>query len=297
MNLTHLRAFHAVAAAGSFTKGALRLGVSQPALTVQVRALEQRHGVELFRRQGQRIALTPFGERLFQQTRRIFMQLGDVEDLLDAAGALELGKLAIGADGPFSVMALLARFMARHPGVQVAVRIGNATRVRDDLEAGQTDVALLNLVERTADLHSRPLHRDRIVALVPRRHRLAEHPTIRLDALAAAPLILREAGSATRALVLGALEAAGLAPRIALELGSREAVREAVLAGLGIGTVFVRELVPHGGLLALEVEGTDLVAEVSIACLPERRELGTVRAFFRIAGVEQTPPSRPPVSR
>jgi aminoethylphosphonate catabolism LysR family transcriptional regulator len=285
MNLTHLRAFHAVAAAGGFTKGALRLGVSQPAVTVQVRALEQRHGVELFRRQGQRTSLTPFGERLFQQTRRIFMQLNDVEALLDAAGALELGKLEIGADGPFSVMAPLASFMARYPGVQVAVRIGNAARVRADLEAGRTDVALLNLVERTAELYSRPLYRDRIVALVPAGHPLAARAVIGLTELAAAALILREPGSATRILVLGALEAAGLTPRIALELGSREAVREAVLAGLGIGTVFARELVPHGGLLALEVEGTDLVAEVSIACLPERRELGTVRAFFRIAGV------------
>jgi DNA-binding transcriptional LysR family regulator len=96
-------------------------------------------------------------------------------------------------------------------------------------------------------------------------------------------LILREPGSATRALLLAAFERAGLAARIVLELGSREAVREAVLAGLGIGTVFERELVADRGLRPLAIEGADLGATVSLACLPERRELRAVQAFFALA--------------
>lgn len=283
MNLIHLRAFHAVASAGGFTRGAERLGVSQPAVTMQVRALERRYGVELFRRQGQRIALTPFGRQLWQRTRRIFMQLEDLEDLLGAAGALEIGRLEIGADGPFSIMELLAAFMARHGGIEVAVRIGNATRVLRDLEDGRTDLALLNLIEPRPDLFSRPLYRDRIVAFMPRDHALAARTEVGLEELAQAPLVLREEGSATRALLLAALGEAGLSPRIALELGSREAVREAVLAGLGVGTVFARELVDDPRLAALPIEDAELSAEVSLACLPERRDLGVVRAFFRVA--------------
>ena len=114
MNFTQLRAFHAVASAGGFTRGARRLGISQPAVTVQVRALEQRYGVALFRRLGQRIELTEFGRELWQRTRRAFAELDDLEELLASAGELRVGRLEIGADGPFSVMDLVASFIARY---------------------------------------------------------------------------------------------------------------------------------------------------------------------------------------
>ena len=245
MSFAQLRAFHAVASEGGFTRGALRLGISQPAVTVQVRALEQRYGVLLFRRLGQRIELTEFGRELWQRTRRVFAELDDLEELMASAGELRVGRLEIGADGPFSVMDLVAGFIGRYPGVRVAVRIGNAARVLADLREARTDLAVLNLIEPDAGAAqpgalSRPDRRLRARAEPWRR----AAPAIELAELAAAPLILREPGSATRALLLQAMERAGLAPRIALELGSREAVREAVLAGLGVGAVFAKELVP-----------------------------------------------------
>ena len=147
MNFTQLRAFHAVASEGGFTRGARRLGISQPAVTVQVRALEQRYGIELFRRLGQRIELTDFGRELWQRTRRAFAEIDDLEELLASAGELRVGRLEIGADGPFSVMDLVAGFIARYPGVRVAVRIGNAARVLADLREARTDLAVLNLIE------------------------------------------------------------------------------------------------------------------------------------------------------
>jgi aminoethylphosphonate catabolism LysR family transcriptional regulator len=283
MNFTQLRAFHAVASEGGFTRGGLRLGISQPAVTVQVRALEQRYGVELFRRQGQRVELTEFGRDLWQRTRRVFAELDDLEELMSSAGELRVGRLEIGADGPFSVMDLVAGFIARYPGVQVAVRIGNATRVLADLREARTDLAVLNLTPPADELHSQALYRDRIIGFVPAEHAWAGREAITLADLAAAPLILREPGSATRALLLAALDRAGLGPRIALELGSREAVREAVLAGLGVGAVFERELVADPRLCPLAIVDADLAAAVSLACLPERRELRAVQAFFALA--------------
>ena len=166
MNFTQLRAFHAVASEGGFTRGARRLGISQPAVTVQVRALEQRYGIELFRRLGQRIELTEFGRELWQRTRRAFAEIDDLEELLASAGELRVGRLEIGADGPFSVMDLVAGFIARYPGVQVAVRIGNAARVLADLREARTDLAVLNLIEPDAALRSEALSEDRIVAFV-----------------------------------------------------------------------------------------------------------------------------------
>ena len=282
MNFAQLRAFHAVASEGGFTRGALRLGISQPAVTVQVRALEERYGVLLFRRLGQRVELTESGRDLWQRTRRVFAELDDMEELMASAGELRVGRLEIGADGPFSVMDLLAGFIRHYPGIRVAVRIGNAARVLADLREARTDLAVLNLIEPDAELHAQTLYRDRIVAVLP-----ADHPRagrrIELTELAELPLVLREPGSATRALLLQALDRAGIAPRIALELGSREAVREAVLAGLGVGVVFERELVPDPRLRSVALEGADLSAAVSLACLPERRRLRVVQAFFALA--------------
>jgi aminoethylphosphonate catabolism LysR family transcriptional regulator len=283
MNFNQLRAFHAVASEGGVTRGARRLGISQPAVTVQVRALEQRYGIELFRRVGQRIELTAFGRTLWQRTRRVFAELTVLEELLTSASELRTGRLEIGADGPFSVMDLVARFIGRYPGVHVAVRIGNAARVLADLRERRSDLAVLNVIEPAAELHAQALYEDRIVAFVARTHALARRRRIGLAELAATPLILREPGSATRALLLGALESAGLEPRTALELGSREAVRAAVLAGLGVGTVFDKELVPDPRLRRIALAGSGLGATVSLACLPERRELRAVQAFFALA--------------
>lgn len=283
MNFAQLRAFHAVASEGGFTRGANRLGISQPAVTVQVRALEQRYGVELFRRLGQRIELTEFGRELWQRTRRVFAELDDLEQLMGSAGELRIGRLEIGADGPFSVMDLVATFIGRYPGVQVAVRIGNAARVLADLREARTDLAVLNLIDPDGDLRSQALYQDRIITFVRADHPWAGRRQVELAALADAPLVLRESGSATRALLLEALERAGIKPRIALELGSREAVREAVLAGLGVGTVFANELVHDSRLRAVAIRGTNLAATVSLACLPERRQLRVVQAFFKVA--------------
>ena len=283
MNFTQLRAFHAVASAGGFTRGAARLGISQPAVTVQVKALEQVYGLELFRRRGQRTELTDFGREVFRHSRQLFARLDDLEQLLAAAGSLRTGRLELGADGPFAVMDLLAAFVRRHPGVRVTMRLGNATRVLADLRAGETDVAVLNLIEQGPDLFDRPLLRDRLLALVTAAHPWAARGEVALEELGGAPLVLREPGSATRALLVDALAETGLVPRVALELGSREAVREAVLAGLGVGVVFARELVPDARLRPLAIIGADLSATVSLVCLGERRELRAVAALFEVA--------------
>jgi LysR family transcriptional regulator, low CO2-responsive transcriptional regulator len=128
----------------------------------------------------------------------------------------------------------VAAFIARYPGVRIAVRIGNAARIVADLEEGRTDLAILNLIGARREIYHEPLYRDEIVDFVAVGHPLTQLSKIGLEEVARAPLILREPGSATRALLLDALAGDGLEPRVALELGSREAV----LAGLGVGAVF-----------------------------------------------------------
>ena len=234
MNFAQLRAFHAVASEGGFTRGA-RAPRHQPAggHGAGAGAGASATASLLFRRLGQRIELTEFGRELWQRTRRVFAELDDLEELLASAGELRVGRLEIGADGPFSVMDLVASFIARYPGVRVAVRIGNAARVLADLREARTDLAVLNLIEPDADA----ARRGAAIATGSSPSCRADHPwarrrRIELAELAAAPLDparagLGDPGAAARR----RWTRAGLAPRIALELGSREAVREAVLAG------------------------------------------------------------------
>ena len=282
MGIAQLRAFHAVATEGGFTRAARRLGVSQPAVTVQVRALEQAHGVRLFDRRGGAVALTEFGHELLSRTRRVFALLDEVDDMLRSAGALMRGRLELGADGPFAVMGLIAAFRARYPGVQIQTRMGNTARVLRDLEDGRTDLAVLMLERPDARLVAIPLREDRLVALVPRGHPWARRRRVTLGELDGQPMLFREEGSATRALLSAALERAGLRSEVVLELGSREALREAVAVGLGIGCIFEGEIGRDDRHRLLAIVKPELRATQYVACLPERRELRAVQAFLAL---------------
>jgi aminoethylphosphonate catabolism LysR family transcriptional regulator len=283
MNLAQLRAFHAVATEGGFTRAARRLGISQPAVTVQVRAIERAHGLRLFDRRSGAVELTDFGRELLSRTRRVFALLDEVDDMLQSAGALVRGRLELGADGPFAVMALIAAFRARYPQVQIQTRMGNTARVLRDLEEGRTDLAVLMLERPDARLAAIPLREDRLVALVSREHPWAGRRRVSLEELDGQPMLFREQGSATRALLSAALERAGITAEVVLELGSREALREAVAAGLGIGCIFEGEIGRDDRHRLLAIVRPELKATQYLACLPERRELRAVQAFLALA--------------
>src|SRR5262249_10513709 len=120
MNHAHLRAFHAVATEASFTRAALSLNVTQPTLSSQVKALEQRYGVRLFERRGRRVMPTELGRDLLDVTRRLFSLEAEVEQVLLAARGLKRGHLRLGADAPVHVMPALAMFSRHHPGVRLS---------------------------------------------------------------------------------------------------------------------------------------------------------------------------------
>src|SRR5258707_2985474 len=143
MNYARLRSFHAVAVEGSFTAAALRLGVSQPTLSAQVKALEEEYGVALFLRRGRGVAATELGRALLATTRRFFAVEEEMAELLQSASALEVGALRLGADSPYHAVPLLAAFRRRYPGIELALTIGNAAEVLDGLLQQQSDIAVL----------------------------------------------------------------------------------------------------------------------------------------------------------
>ncbi len=288
INHAQLRAFHAVASEGSFTRAAATLNVTQPTLSAQVKGLEETYGVRLFDRRGRRIEPTDLGGALLDVTRRLFSLEAEAEQMLAASRGLRRGHLRVGADAPHHVMPALARFNRRYPGLRVSLSIGNSEQLLHDLFEHRSDVAVLADIVGDPRLHALPLRRDRLIAFVDRGHRWSRRSSIRPAELAEHRLVLREPGSTTRRIFETAMSRAGLAPGEVLEIGSREAVREAVAAGLGVGIVSKGEFGRDDRLHALAIDGLDLETTEYIVCLLDRRELRLVRAFLEAIGEIRT---------
>ncbi|MEE8188127.1 MAG: LysR substrate-binding domain-containing protein [Kiloniellales bacterium] len=280
INHTQLRAFHAVADAGGFTRAAGMIHVTQPTLSGQVAALEEAYGVKLFERRGRGIELTDLGRGLFDVTRRLFAQEAEAEQLLASARGLLSGLLRVGADAPYNVIPLLAAFNRRHPGIRLSMTFGNSERVLQELFERRSDIAVLPDIGPDKRLYAVPFRSDRLVVFVKRGHPWASRRSIRLEELNGQRLILREAGSTTRAMFERAMAEAGIKPDQVLEIGSREAVREAAAAGLGIGVVFEGEFGRDPRLHRLALRDVELEAVEYAVCLEERRPVRVVRAFF-----------------
>ena len=282
MRLTQLRSFHAVARAGGFTGGARLLHISQPTVTTQVRFLEDAYGIELFYRRGHSVRLTPLGEQLYELAQRIFALEGETIHLLEDSGELKSGNLRVGAVGPFHVTEMLARFNRRFPGIKVSVRVGNSEDVLSSLVDYQTDVAVLAQFTEDRRFHWVPYSRHPIVVFVHEGHRFAARKRISIADLEGEPMILREEGSTTRKAFDDALKQAGVSPRVVMEIGSREAIREAVIMGVGIGVVSEIEFIPDPALRTVAVSDAQMFTHAHVVCLEERREARLVKAFLEI---------------
>lgn len=285
MNLFQLRAFDAVAREGSFTRAAERLFISQPAVTGHVKALEEHYQITLLRRTARRVELTEEGTRLAAITRAMFGLAEEAQVMLEANRQLLSGRLEVAADGPHRVMPILAKLRERYPGISVNLRLGNAQDTLAALLGEHVDVAVLTETEPRKGLYLQPLCQSRLCVLLPVGHRWAvSQQVLPLSALEQQVMVLREPSSVTRRTFDKACAVAGIQPQVLLELGSREAVNEAVAAELGIGVVSSTELSHDPRLVALCLTGEGLVNQHWVGCLERRRELRLIQAFMALAG-------------
>lgn len=280
MIYSQLRAFHAVATQGSFTKAAKALHVTQPTLSDHVRALEKRYGVKLFKRQGRGVALTSLGRALLEITRRQRALESEAEQLLSTARGMLTGQLRIAADSPYLVVPLLGNFSHMHPGVKLSMTFGSTEKVLRDLYTLRADIGVLS--ENTQDdrLDYFTYRKDRLVVFVPQQHTWSKRRSVRLEEFKNERLILREPGSITRSIFEQALLQKGIEANIVMDADSREGVREAVAVGLGIGVVFESELGHDSRIHSLSVRDADLNVTEYIACLKETRPVPVVKAFY-----------------
>ena len=292
MNPTHLAAFRAVAAAGGFVKAAECLGVSQPAVSAQVRELERDVKAKLFDRTPRGARLTAAGDLLLQYAERLAALEADARDALADLSAVRRGRLAVGASttvGVYLLPGVLGRFREAHPDVRLEPFVGNTDAVQRRLLDGTLDLGLTE-GDAPADadgLTVRVFARDELVVIAPPTHPLAKKRRPAAADLNGLPLIVREPGSGTRAVVEHALAAAKVTPGDLLTLGHTEAIKRAVAAGLGISVLSelaVRQESADGRLAVLRPAGLRLRRPLHLLTVAGRSPSPAAAAFVALLG-------------
>lgn len=285
ITLSSLRTFVTVVESGSLSRAADLLGVSQPSVSIQLNSLEQACGVLLLHRRPA-IALTDPGRDLFVRARLVLGPLQEFDLSARELRELKRGRLSIGLSTPSFAMRLLASFLAQHSAVSITTTLGNTGSLLADVSQCRIDVGIMTLIEPEPTLSCRLIARQRLMVCVAHTHPWAKRPEVDLRELAGAPLILREQGSMTRQMVESAFSRQSLKPEPRLELGSREAVKEAAAAGLGVAIHLTGDSGADRRLHSLQIADAGIEAGVYAVCLRESMDIPAVGAFVRHA----TPP-------
>jgi len=279
-NYSQLRAFHHVALHGGFSRAAAALNQTQPALSEQVRRLEQAHDVLLFHREGRRIRLTPAGEALQLRTRAFFEAEEQIDAHLQAARAVPVGTLRIMADSATHVTEALGRFRALYRRVFVQIRTGNSEQILTALRRYETDIGIVGSLDAAPDLITHSLGTTPIIAITARTGPASMRTALQLADLPDLPLIFREKGSRTRAALETTARAAGLRLTPVIEVEGREAMRETVASGAGVGFISEAEAGNDPRLLRLPLSDTALSMTETLVTLTARRDVPVIRAFL-----------------
>ena len=240
MNLHHLAIFHEVAQERSVSKGAERLMISQPAVSKQLRELERAIGARLFDRLPRGVRLTEAGELLLSYSGRIFGLAAEAQRALEELRGLARGRVRIGASttiGVYLLPELLVRFQKAHPGIHVQPEVSRSDILESRLMEAQLDVAFAETFSGRQELVAEVFGHDELVAIARPAHPLARNRRVSAARFCNEPFIVRDTGSETKSFVQRALAAKGLTVRPVMSLGSTEAIKRAVAAGIGVGLV------------------------------------------------------------
>lgn len=283
MRYVQLRAFHYVAISGGFSRAAEELLLTQPAISDQVRKLEEEYDVLLFNRQRKQVTLTPAGEKLLAITRRMFDNEQQALELLSESRAFRAGTLRIVADAAHHLLQILAEFRRKYPGVKISVRAGNTETVIESLYSYGADLGVLGEIPSSRDFDIVKLNSTPIVAFAAIDHPVTQRKSLSFGELADLPLVMRERGSKTRRKLEDGAAQAGVELKPVIEAEGREAVREIVASGAGIGFVSAAEFGQDSRLVKIPIGAPGLLMDEALICLTERSGGKLVRAFLEIA--------------
>src|SRR5438477_2149887 len=292
MDTRQLAAFCAVVERKSFSQAAERLGVTQPAVSLQIRSLEQRLGRRLLDRSGRRVEPTEAGLRLYASAQRLLQAEEQMLEELESddeglvSGTLELG--ASTGPGGSVVPVLLCDFQERHPDVRVRLSVSDTQTVVARVADRELELGIVGAGRRHRGVTFEPFFHDEVVLAVPASHPFAGR-TVTLEQLRGEPLIVMQEGAGVRQVIEDELRKAGSRLRdldVRLELGLQESVRSAVLAGHGvtfISRLAIESDLATGQLATARVRGLDPVREILLARASGRTETRAARAFVAFA--------------
>lgn len=274
MNLSQLRAFVMVVEHGSFSEAARAMDLSQPAVTMQVQALESDLGVALFDRGYRKVGLTESGKALLPHARAVLAELESARSDIDRVADVVSGPLELAAStapGQYMLPRLLGAFLREHSEVSATLRVMDTAEVVRAVADGDAQLGMTGAEMKASRVSFEPLGADQLVLICPPGHGLSDRVGITLADLADAPFVMRERGSGTRMVAEDVLRAGGLGPaelRVAMELGTSEAIVSAVEGGMGLGVVSRR--------VAEKALALGTVAEVGAVGFPAERRFYVV---------------------
>ena len=284
--------FRTVAEQLSFRKAAEELYLTQPAVSLQIKALEEDLGVQLFDRSGAHIALTQAGTLLFGYAKRGSALLAEAEHEVASLSGEHAGQLALGASttiAQYVLPRLLGEFRREHPRVHPTLISGNTEQIVEAMEKQKIALGFIEGPARSRDVKAEPFLIDELVLIVSAAHEWAERTSINRDEIASIPLLMRERGSGTRREIEMAFERHGVklsSLQIAMELDSTEAIKSAVEAGLGAGFVsrwaIAKDLRLGNTFKIVEIEGLRIKRDFLVVHLSSQELQGSAKEFRRL---------------
>jgi DNA-binding transcriptional LysR family regulator len=286
INLNHLRIFYHAAKEKNLTKAAEILFVTQPAVTMQIKALEQYLEVPLFRKQGKFLELTDEGNVLYKYAEKIFGIVDEMEHALKGFASLTHGSLIIGTTRSFArhlMPELLSSYQEKFPGIKVSLEVGSSSEIAEGVAAFKYDLAIIGRIPLPGKVKSIPFKLEEFCIVASPLHPLAKKAAVSWQELEKEPIIIREPGSGSRHFMLSFLASHGVKPSVLLEAGSVEFIKEYVIQSRGISFLYKPEIEREAemGLLKTLKLGDEPLYIETIIVVPEGVSLSPpARAFL-----------------
>ena len=282
--LHQLQIFEAITQYGSFTRAAEELFLTQPTVSQQMKQLTKAIGVPLYEQIGKRIYLTDAGKAVLEVGRDISQRFNDLEMTLANIKGLKQGNLKLAAitTAKYFVPRILGTFRQRYPGINISLQIANRQQILDRLANNLDDLYFIGQPPEDLEINLRHFLDNPLVVIAPRNHPLAQEKLISLERLIEEPLIMRESGSGTRMAVESFFAENRLKMRVEMEIGSNEAIKQAIVGGLGLSILSRHSLTlegPQGPLVVLDVEGFPIQKHWYVI-YPRSKQLSIVAQTF-----------------
>lgn len=285
INLHQLATFQVVAKHCSYVRAAEELHFSQPAVSAQIRLLEESMGVKLFDKIGRRTRLTQAGEELYLYSQKIFSLIDETLETMESLRSPQYGHLSVGADttvGTYVIPGLLGKFRQMYPDVEITLEVVNRGYLLDAMVNNRVDMVVMGKIPTEVSVFVAPFAPNELVLVAPLTHRLAGCQRIPFAELARERFLLREEGSGTRAALEGAFQEAGVPLQVSMQVGNNSAIKQGVAAGLGIALISRVALemeLETNRLVILDVEGFPIMRQWRLVHLKDKNLSATARAF------------------